>query len=217
MIDLLRSLFLAILISVAATATADAGSFVRVSDDAEIAFRQGDSSGFPTDGWNSLYFDVTNNARWIEHGALWQRNHIDLEPTDMIFSPGDEITILTNIIDYDRASFTLNFSSTDNLLTLTSNETRPGVISRELRFPEDLRKTLLFPIGKLAPGEYELRIVSDRIVEDYQLGDFYLEGSHAVVDESIRFVVVPEPDAITGFAIGFVCIFGRFRRTLQIR
>ncbi len=219
--------FLVSLIAVDVYAT----SYVRQSSDAESRFRQGFEDVFPGepfDEWRSAmesqfmspFLLGQQTFRWQNEGMIWQSG-VDAAP-QTVFEQGDEITIVSDLFDYSRSSISIDFQLLGNQPLLSGQVTPPPVRSMENHYLKDISRELVFPVGSLAPGTYELII--SRAVSVYDYDDdcpsgfydsscFELTGGfdqHA--EDRIIFTVVPEPQSMQLILLGSALLFCRSSR-----
>jgi hypothetical protein len=189
-----------------------AQSYVRPSTEEESRFRQGETGVFdraPACDFGFGLYPSQCQGEWVAENAIWQTGY-DPDP-HLAFTTEDEITIVTLLIDYSRTAISLDFQKGGAQLRLDGHGFTSSAQPMIYYFPEDLSKELLFPIGRLASGAYELTITNDLYVQgpgsSPPLGSF-----HVNTEDIVSFTVVPEPSSLGLCVLVSVLICARHRR-----
>lgn len=138
---------------------------VRNSSDIEIAYRNGEAPPpLPPFGFEDpkVYWDHAN--------VLW-RMLPDGGPKDpdLMAGPADELSIAAPFFDYSRRiHFAAELKQMENQFFLDSFAVNPMFITMDYRFPEDVPKEIVEPIGTLSPGEYEVTARRYELAPDFQ-------------------------------------------------
>ena len=138
---------------------------VRISSDTEIAYRDGEPlPPLPPFGTRDP------EAYWEHEELLWRMlPEIDSKEPDFIAVPTDEISIAAPFFDYSRRiHFAAELKRMENHFSLDSFAVNPMFTTREFRYPEDVPKALVEPIGTLLPGEYEVTARRFELAPDFQ-------------------------------------------------
>ena len=181
-------------------------SYVRPSTESESRYRLGDLGAF-----GSVPCELGDGAgcqgRWFAEDALWQTG-FSPEPQHL-FDIEDEITIVSSIINYARTELSLEFLNNGSQLQLNAIGATTGIQPLNFRFPEDLPKELLLPIGPLPAGSYELTIANTVDIEPAGMPPQGL--TRQTKEDVLRFTVVPEA-ATLGLLATALLPCGRCRR-----
>lgn len=229
--------FLLLVISTLLPGQALALTYVRESTIAESNFRDSLDHGLgSTPCEESLAFRLQCQGQWVAEDAIWQTRNVgtilseSLQTTggeeQIVFSPEEEISIVTTLIDYSRTDLVIDFFDEGTDLQLHGQGMTYALQTTEFRFPEDVFKELVFPIGQLAPGNYSLTVLSEVTtiggliaVPSGTNGDLVLEFTNdswtRQTSELISFTVVPEPSSLA--YVGISCFIGLARGLLPRR
>lgn len=221
--------FLIFVIATSLPSQALALTYVRESSPAESNFRLGLEHGLgstPCD--DSLAFRLQCQGQWVARDAIWQTREVGTLSVDdslsetrsgrIVFGPEEEISIVTTLIDYSRTDLAIDFFDAGTDLQLHSQGTTYSLQTLEFRFPEDVFKELVFPIGQLAPGDYSLTVLNEVTtiggvvaVPSGPNGEVefrFSDDSRTTREttELIAFTVVPEPTSLAYLGVG--CFVG---------
>ena len=138
---------------------------VRISSDTEIAYRNGEAlPPLPP-------FEIPDPEGYWEHeNVLWRMlPEIDPKDPDFTAGPTDEISIAAPFFDYSRRiHFAAELKRMENHFFLDSFAVNPMFVTFEYRYPEDVPKELVEPVGALSPGEYEVTARRYELAPDFQ-------------------------------------------------
>ena len=135
------------------------GVYLRKSTGDEIDF----SLGKPLRPLRSPMFggDPKPNEKttsyWEHLGLLWRLTDQSDIVTDLVASNRDEISVAVPMIDYSRKiELAVEFQQQEQQLSVDAFVINPGFITMDYRFPEDVPKEFVQPLGSLAAGDYSL-------------------------------------------------------------